>query len=74
MVGGDHLDGFALYLRPVVGDRHLDRGQRALAGRIRIKARHVREHADLDDIVGYLRIRRRVGHGKREAGRKRGCK
>ena len=68
VVGGDHLDRLALHLAAVVGDRHLDRGQRALAGRVGIEARHVGEHADLDDVVGNLRARRSAGHGEGEAG------
>jgi hypothetical protein len=54
VVGGDHLDRFSGDLGAVIGNRHLDGGERALAGRIRIEARHVREHADLDDVVGNL--------------------
>jgi hypothetical protein len=74
MVGRNHLDGLALHLAAVIGDRHLDRGQRAFAGRIGIEAGHVGKHADLDDVVGNLRIRRGTGSGERKAGREDGCK
>ena len=73
MVGGDHLDRLALDLGPVIGDRHLDRGQRTLARRVGIEAGHVGEHADLDDVVGNLRVRRSAGHGKSETRRECGC-
>ncbi|MGY3407579.1 hypothetical protein ACVWZV_003692 [Bradyrhizobium sp. GM5.1] len=56
VIGGDHLHGLARDFGTVIGDRHLHGGERALAGRVRIEARHVREHADLDDVVGNLRL------------------
>ena len=52
---------------------HLDRCQRALAGGIGIEAGHVGQHADLDDVVGNLRVGRANGHGESEARRERGC-
>ncbi len=72
MIGGDHLDRLALHLAAVIGDRHLDGGQRALAGRVGIKARHVGQNADLDDIVGNLRVRRTTEGGESETSRDRG--
>ena len=53
MVAADQLD---LHIRiglGEVGDRHFGGGDRAGAGGVRIKARHVGEHADLDvDLLG----------------------
>ncbi len=72
MIGGDPLDRLALHLAAIVGHRHLHRGQRTLAGRVRIEAGHVGEDADLDDVVGDLRARRAAGYGECEAGRDRG--
>ena len=74
MVGGDHLDRLALHLAAVVRYRHLHRGHRTLSGRVGVKARHVGEDADLDDVVGYLGVRRTARGGKRDTRRKCGCK
>jgi hypothetical protein len=73
VIGRDHLDRLALDLAAVVGDRHFDRGQRALAGGVGIKARHVREHADLDHVVGDLGVSGARQCGEREAGRDSRC-
>ena len=72
VIGGDDLDRLALYLAAVIGDRHLHRGKRALAGRIGIEAGHIRQHADLDDVVGNLRVRRGAEGREGEAGCDRG--
>ena len=45
-------------LAAVIGDRHLDTGERPLAGGVRVKAGHVGEDTDLDDIIGNLCVRR----------------
>ena len=59
MVADDHADRLAQHLAAEIVDRHLRRGDRTLAGRRRCRAVHVGEHADLDDVVGNLRQRRR---------------
>ncbi len=73
MVSGHHLDRLALYLAAVIFDRHLDCRQRTLAGGVGVKARHVREYADLDDIVGNLGLCRAARQGDGKTGRDRGC-
>ena len=66
MVGGDHLDGLALHLATIIGNRHFDGGQRTLACCVGIKAGHVGENADLDDIVRDLRVCRSAGRCESE--------
>jgi hypothetical protein len=72
MVGGDHHHRLAFDLAAVIGDRHLGGGERALAGGVGVEAGHVGEYADLDDIVGNLRLGG-AGNGDCEAGHQRGC-
>jgi hypothetical protein len=75
MVGVDHLDRLALYLAAVILNRHLHGRQRSLAGGVGIEARHVGEHADLDDVVRNLLGVRSAAEGcDGKAGRKYGRK
>jgi hypothetical protein len=54
MVGVDHFDRLAEHFPAEILGRHPGRGHRADAGDVRIEARHVLDHADLDRAVGYL--------------------
>jgi hypothetical protein len=67
MVGRHDLDLHALLGRAEVLDRHARRDDRARAADRRIQARHVRQHADLDDASRDLRVRA----GCRECGGQR---
>ena len=51
VVADDHADRLAQHLAAEIVDRHLRRGDRALAGRRRRRTVHVGENADLDHIV-----------------------
>jgi hypothetical protein len=57
MVGEDDLDLHALGRRAKIFHRHPRRHHRALSGEVRVEARLVVQHADLDDPVGDLRLR-----------------
>ena len=59
VVGRDDLDLEAALLDAGILDRHLRGGDRARAGEVGVEARHVGQHADLDDVVGDLRLRAR---------------
>ena len=60
LVIADHdTDRLAQHLAAEIVDRHLRRRHRTLAGRRRGRAVHVGKHADLHDVVGNLRERRR---------------
>ena len=65
VVGRDDLDLVAALLDAGVLDGHLRRGDRARAGEVGVEARHVGQHADLDHVVGNLRLR---GAGGERAG------
>ena len=57
MVGEDDLDLHALGRRAKIFHRHPRRHHRALSGEVRVEARLVVQHTDLDDPVGDLRLR-----------------
>jgi len=69
-IGLDQLDLFAADRAAGLVDRHLRRDHRARAVDVGIEARHVGQHADLDDIVGDLRPGRR----ERRQHQQNGCK
>jgi hypothetical protein len=54
MISSDNFDRLAQHFSAEILDRHLGGGHRANAGNIRINARHVLEHANLDHTVGDL--------------------
>src|SRR5271167_304967 len=57
VVGGDDLDLLAEHGRTKILDRQSCRLDRAFAAEVRVQSRHVVDHADADDIAGYLRQR-----------------
>jgi hypothetical protein len=51
VIGANQLDLLAVHGAAEIGDRHSRRLDRPRAADIGVKARHVSEHADLDDIA-----------------------
>ncbi len=66
VVGGDDLDLVAALLDAGILDRQLGRHHRTGAGQVGIEARHVGQHADLDQVVRNLRLRRAERQGRRD--------
>ena len=69
MVGGDDLDLVAALFDARILDGHPRRRDRARAGQVGVQARHVGQDADLDHVVGNLRLR---GAGGERAGHRQG--
>src|SRR5256885_11790464 len=63
VIGGKQLHLYAL--RRKIGDRHARSYHRSTSPDVRVKTRHIGQHADLDHAVGNLRLGERRGHGKR---------
>jgi hypothetical protein len=59
VVGRHHLDRFAQHLAAHFLDRQSGRDDRPVAGKVGIHAGQIRQHADLDDVVADLALRRR---------------
>ena len=73
VIRGEDLDGLAQDFAAKILDRHLGRDDGARPGDIGKRARHVGQHANLDDLVGYLRrLRARKACGQDCRGDERG--
>jgi hypothetical protein len=68
VVSANHLDRLSLHFAAEIRPCHLRRDQRAGAGSVGIKAVHIGQHADLDDVVRDLRLRDARGSPAREYG------
>ncbi len=69
MVRADDLDRLAEHLAAEILGRHLRRRQRALAGAVRIDARHVGQHAEFHDVIRDLRASGRERGGGQSGGK-----
>src|SRR5262249_61941434 len=54
MIGTDHLDRLTLHFAVEIRSRHLGGNERARTGGVGVEAAHIREHPDLDNIIGNL--------------------